>query len=78
MLLEKIERKINMSYYNHMHDSKGTEEICHSCGKKFAWEEYGDIYPGGKDTEYIRCPWCNENNGSIRTSGFVSVSKVEK
>lgn len=50
MLLEKIERKINMSYYNHMHDSKGAEEICHSCGKKFTWEEYGDIYPGGKDT----------------------------
>ncbi|HHY21658.1 MAG TPA: hypothetical protein GX525_07215 [Bacilli bacterium] len=66
-----------MSYYNHMHDSKGTKTKCGKCGKEFTWEEYGDIYPGGKSTEYIRCPYCGEVNDSIRTSGFVSTSKID-
>lgn len=67
-----------MSYYNHMHDSKGTKKVCTECGKMFTYEEYGDIYPGGKDTEYICCPYCKAKNGSIRTSGFVATDKIEE
>ena len=67
-----------MSYYNHMHDSMGTRKKCSECGKVFIWEEYGDVYPGGKDTEYIVCPYCDARNGSIRTSGFVSTSKIDE
>lgn len=66
-----------MSYYNHMHDHTGNKEVCKKCGKEFTWTEEGDIYPGGKDTEYIDCPYCGERNGSIRTSGFVYTHKTD-
>lgn len=67
-----------MSYYNHIHDPKGIENTCEKCEKRFSWYEYGDDYPGGRDTEYIRCPYCQSDNGSIRTSGYVMVSKIEE
>ncbi len=67
-----------MSYYNHMHDSSGTKTKCTECGKDFTYQEYGDIYPGGKSTEYIYCPYCEAENGSIRTSGFVSTDKIKE
>lgn len=66
-----------MSYYDHMHDSKGTKEKCIECGKEFRWSEEGPFYPGGKDTEFINCPYCNAKNGSIRTSGLVISWKDE-
>lgn len=67
-----------MSYFDHMHDSKGVKEECGECGKTFKWVEEGPFYPGGKDTEFIICPYCKARNGSIRTSGFVITSKVEQ
>lgn len=66
-----------MSYYDHMHDSKGTKEKCKECGEEFRWSEEGPFYPGGKDTEFINCPYCNARNGSIRTSGSVMSWKDE-
>mgnify|MGYP003424379485 CR=1 FL=1 len=44
-----------MSYYNHMHDSKGRKETCTECKKDFTWVDHGNVYPGGKDREYITC-----------------------
>lgn len=67
-----------MSYYDHMNDPAENKKICNDCGKKFTWSEYGDVYPGGKDTEYINCPYCNARNGSIRTSGSVYTSKLDQ
>lgn len=67
-----------MSYYNHMHDSADNKLKCINCGKKFTWVESENHYPGGKDTEYINCPYCKTSNGSIRTSGVVYTSKVEE
>lgn len=65
-----------MSIYNHMNDPKETRKTCVSCSKEFTWSEHGPYYPGGKDTEYINCPYCGEKNGSIRTSGFVFTNKI--
>lgn len=66
-----------MSYYNHMHDSKGRKETCTECGKDFTWKDHGNVYPGGKDKEYIECAYCGARNGSIMTSGSVFSSKIE-
>lgn len=66
-----------MSIYNHMRDSKGAKDTCKDCGKDFTWSEEGPFYPGGKDTEYIKCPYCGAKNGSIRTSGFVYTQKID-
>ena len=34
--------------------------------------------PGGKEREYIYCPYCREKNGSEVTSGFVHTYKIEE
>lgn len=67
-----------MSIYNHINDPKEKEETCSNCGKMFTWAAHGPFYPGGKDTEFIECPYCGERNGSIRTSGSVYSSKIEQ
>ncbi|MEL5937962.1 hypothetical protein WN865_00005 [Tetragenococcus halophilus] len=66
----------NLSYFNHMSDNKGTKETCEKCRKEFAWEVYSDNYPGGKDTEFIDCPYCGARNASVKTSGSVITSKI--
>ncbi len=58
-----------------VHDGATT---CSKCGKKFTYRNYGDVWPGGKDREYIYCPYCNEINGSIITSGQVISSKLDE
>lgn len=67
-----------MSYYNHMHDKTSKKETCKECGKDFTWSESGNVYPGGKDREYIRCPYCNADNGSVMTSGMVISYKIDE
>lgn len=66
-----------MSQYDHIHDQPEHREVCIKCGEYFTWSETGEMYPGGKDTEYINCPYCGEKNGSIRTSGFVFTNKID-
>lgn len=55
-----------------------TKVECKKCGKTFGYEHTGNIYPGGKDREYIVCPYCRETNGSIMTSGFVYTYKLDE
>ena len=33
--------------------------------------------PGGKDREYIYCPYCYQKNGSIITDGWIFTYKIE-
>lgn len=33
--------------------------------------------PGGKDREFIYCPYCNQENGSEITSGWIETYKAE-
>lgn len=28
---------------------------CKNCGKEYAYEFWGTVYPGGKDKEYVDC-----------------------
>lgn len=51
--------------------------VCKKCNKKFSWYIYDDVYPGGKDREYIYCPYCNTINGSEMISGFIGTNKEE-
>ena len=53
-------------------------ENCIKCGKKFEWQLVGTVYPGGKDRESIRCPWCGEENGSRMTSQRMYIKKIDK
>ncbi|QIK50634.1 hypothetical protein G7058_00280 [Jeotgalibaca porci] len=53
-------------------------ETCKECGKEFTYNHHGDIYPGGKEREYIYCPYCHATNGSKMTSGFVNSYKIEE
>lgn len=54
-----------------------TTVICEKCGKKFAYEHTGNIYPGGKERETADCPYCGETAYSTMTSGFIRVYKVD-
>ncbi|MFV0518481.1 MAG: helix-turn-helix domain-containing protein [Aminipila sp.] len=51
--------------------------VCSSCGKRFTYSISNGGYPGGKDREYIYCPWCKAENGSTMTSGIINTQKVE-
>lgn len=55
-----------------------SNETCKECGKEFTYTHYGDVYPGGKEREYIYCPYCDAVNGSKMTSGFISSDKIEE
>lgn len=51
--------------------------ICKKCGKKYAYELWGAIYPGGKDREKADCPYCGETGYSEMTSQCISVYKLD-
>lgn len=55
-----------------------TKMKCEKCGKDFYYLDTGNPYPGGKDREYIHCPYCNFINGSIIISGIVRSYKNKK
>ncbi|MFC4797755.1 hypothetical protein ACFPA1_00070 [Neobacillus sp. GCM10023253] len=50
---------------------------CKKCGKDFHYKVTDMGVPGGKDREYIYCPYCGEKNGSKVTSGFIYTYKIE-
>lgn len=50
--------------------------VCKKCSQKYGYEEWGDIYPGGKDREEAACPYCGEVGYSRMTSGFIRSYKV--
>ncbi len=33
---------------------------CEKCGKKYAYEIWDTVYPGGKERETANCPYCGE------------------
>lgn len=51
---------------------------CKRCNKKFTYSIEGDIYPGGKDKEYIFCPYCEHINGTEMTSGHIKSYKLDE
>lgn len=51
---------------------------CKKCGKEFRVKITDMRVPGGKDREYIYCPYCGEENGSEMTSGFVYTYKIDE
>lgn len=53
-------------------------KTCKNCSKDFLYEITDMQVPGGKDREYVYCPYCKEENGSYVTSGFVHSYKSEE
>lgn len=51
---------------------------CNKCGKEFRVEITDMKVPGGKEREYIYCPYCNGENGSEVTSGFIYTYKIDE
>lgn len=51
---------------------------CEKCGKEFYYEVHHMNVPGGKDREYIFCPYCKETNDSVVTDGWVSIYTAEE
>lgn len=41
---------------------------CKKCGKKYAYEVWGTVYPGGKERETANCPYYGEVGYSEMTS----------
>ncbi len=52
--------------------------VCNECGHAFWYQVTEMNVPGGKDKEFIYCPYCNENNGYTITSGFVYSFKIDQ
>lgn len=52
--------------------------ICSSCQKEFTYQVFDMRVPGGKDREYIYCPYCRQENGSEITSGWIETYKIEE
>lgn len=52
--------------------------VCKSCKKKFLYQVFDMRVPGGKDREYIYCPYCHQENGSVITSGWIETYKIEE
>jgi DNA-directed RNA polymerase subunit RPC12/RpoP len=50
---------------------------CEKCGKDFEYKITDMNVPGGKEREYINCPYCGESNGSVVTSGLVYSYRLE-
>ena len=48
------------------------------CGKTYAYEVWGTVYPGGKERETADCPYCGETGYSEMTSQCISVYKVDE
>lgn len=51
---------------------------CKKCGKKFAYEVWGAVYPGGKEREEANCPYCGEVAFSEMTSQNISSYKLDE
>lgn len=51
---------------------------CKKCGKTYAYEVQGTVYPGGKERETADCPYCGETGYSEMTSQCISVYKVDE
>ena len=58
-------------------DNNLTKTTCCACKKEFYYCVTDMGVPGGKDREFIYCPYCRQNNGSFITSGFVYTYKLE-
>lgn len=52
-------------------------EVCKKCGKRFGYELTGPVYPGGKDREYVYCPYCGEEATSEMTSQLIATYKLD-
>lgn len=50
---------------------------CKKCGKEYAYEFWGTVYPGGKDKEYVDCPYCGNIAFTRMTSQNVSVYALD-
>lgn len=50
---------------------------CKKCGKKYAYEIWGTVYPGGKEREEAICPYCGEVGYSTMSSQNISSYKVD-
>ena len=50
---------------------------CDKCGKKFDYVLVGNVYPGGKDKEYVDCPHCGHTYRTIMTSQNVAITKLD-
>lgn len=53
-------------------------KTCKTCDKDFYVDVSEMSYPGGKDMEFIYCPYCRAVNGYVMTDGFVSTTTVEE
>lgn len=51
--------------------------ICKKCKLEFAYEFWGTVYPGGKDKEYVVCPYCGETAFTKMSSQNVSIYKID-
>lgn len=50
---------------------------CEKCERKFSYTNSGDRWAGGREKEFIICPYCGSNNGWVMTSGFILSSKID-
>lgn len=50
--------------------------VCKSCKNEFSYQVCDMRVPGGKDREYIFCPYCGQENGSEITSGWITTYKM--
>ena len=53
-------------------------KTCINCKKEFDYEVADMGVPGGKEREYVYCPYCKSENGSYVTSGFIHTYKIEE
>jgi len=51
---------------------------CEKCGKEYAYEVWGTVYPGGKERETANCPYCGEVGYSEMTSQCISSYKLDE
>ena len=51
---------------------------CKKGGKKYAYEVWGTVYPGGKERETANCPYCGEVGYSEMTSQNISSYKLDE
>lgn len=51
---------------------------CKKCGKEYAYELWGAVYPGCKERESANCPYCGEVGYSEMTSQSISSYKLDE
>ena len=59
-------------------NEKREKALCDECGSEFSWMVSGDVWPGGKERENINCPYCGNTIGSVMTSGYITVQKIDR